>query len=338
MNIDKNKIKVSAVQDSINPELLFEIEFLIQGGREIPLEITGSVLSEDNKKITNIHEVINSDRSLKLSSDKNNQNESLLIKLIAPLNHKILDHIQTLRTTNLKGDVVLNINLLVKVLTSNIHFYGINSIPIEKLIPSGIRELSFVCTPRERGYNTDRNLLSIPDNYSPFMEIKNTSIPSQKITIGSGDWVHDYCPIFQIGKFSVFEYLMPDYTEGSESLGEKLNKAIDTIKKMEGNIIKGEWAGAIEDSRPVMELLRNETEIKDLLTRDGYTDQAYNSFNDGIKKLFDFSSKFIHPLDINSKKLMPDTKAYKEDAYLIYALSVHIVNLISKKMQRLNKN
>jgi len=32
---------------------------------------------------------------------------------------------------------------------------------------------------------------------------------------------------------------------------------------------------------------------------------------------------------------MPEIKASKEDAYLIYSLSMNLVNLISKKFQRL---
>jgi len=40
------------------------------------------------------------------------------------------------------------------------------------------------------------------------------------VTISSSDWIHDYCPVFQIGKFAVFEYLLPEYTEGTGSIEE----------------------------------------------------------------------------------------------------------------------
>ncbi len=49
MRVDK--IEVVPVKDSINPELLFEIEFFIQRRDEIPIEISGSIFSEENKKI-----------------------------------------------------------------------------------------------------------------------------------------------------------------------------------------------------------------------------------------------------------------------------------------------
>jgi len=83
--------------------------------------------------------------------------------------------------------------------------------------------------------------------------------------------------------------------------------------------------------------LRNQDEIKDLLIRDGYTEPAFADLNESLKKLFDYSSKFHHRED-KGKKIMPEIKASKEDAYLIYSASMNIVNLISKKMQRLNKS
>jgi len=119
-----------------------------------------------------------------------------------------------------------------------------------------------------------------------------------------GDWIHDYCPVFQIGKFAVFEYLLPEYTEGTGSIEERLNVSINSIQKMENNIIKGEWNKVIEDSRAVWELLRNEDEIKDLLTRDGYSPEAVEDLNGSIKKLFNFSSKFHHKED-RGNRIMP---------------------------------
>ncbi len=57
--------------------------------------------------------------------------------------------------------------------------------------------------------------------------------------------------------------------------------------------------------------------------------------NDCINLLFKFSSKFHHKEDLQ-KKIMPEIKASKEDAELIYSLSINILNLISKKLQRLS--
>ena len=158
---------------------------------------------------------------------------------------------------------------------------------------------------------------------------------TNRVTISSSDWIHDYCPVFQIGKFAVFEYLLPEYTEGTGSIEERLNTSISAIKKMEENILKGEWNEVIEDSRAIWELLRDHDEIKDLLIKDGYTPQASDDLDKTIKQLFSFTSKFIHQEEIGNRKIMPEMKASKEDAYLIYSLSMNLVNLISKKLQRL---
>jgi hypothetical protein len=100
---------------------------------------------------------------------------------------------------------------------------------------------------------------------------------------------------------------------------------------MEENLIRGDWNGVIEDSRAFWELLRSQEEV---LIRDGYTEPAFTDLNESLKQLFNFSSKFHHKED-KGKKVMPEIKASKEDAYLIYAASMTFVNLISKKMQRL---
>jgi len=86
MRIDK--IEVKPVQDSINPELMFEIETFIQKKYEIPLEITGCVLSDENKKLANTHEFIHeSNKNIELSAQdgKTEGEEKLIINLNEPV-------------------------------------------------------------------------------------------------------------------------------------------------------------------------------------------------------------------------------------------------------------
>ncbi len=338
MRIDK--INVMPVQESINPELLFEIECFIQREYEIPIEISGSIFSDENKKIANVHEVIHGSNSMKLSAEfqRNYNEEKLTLKLIALLNHKVLDYIETLRTKNKKGDVILNLDLFARTVISNTvvsHItkdIGVGGGIISQIAEQGNSLIAY--RNKSDFYPAHNDMWILSGKGSPtFIEIKNNNF-KDKVTIRSSDWIHDYCPVFQIGRFSVFEYLLPDYAEGSGSIEERLNESINAIKKMEENLIKGEWNGVIEDSRAVWELLRNQDEVKDLVTRDGYSEQAFIDLNEGLKQLFNFSSKFHHKED-KGKKIMPEIKAAKEDAYLIYAMSMNIVNLISKKMQRL---
>lgn len=335
MRIDK--IEVMPVKDSINPELLFEIEFFVQRRDEIPIEISGSIFSDENKKIANVHEVIHDpNRKIELSARNNEryEEEKLTIKLLASLNHKVLDYIETLRTKNPKGDVILNLDIFVKTLNSRTNLSNLDLFDMKGTqgFPEGSKGVYYRYQSKFSTSQTNMWILS-GDGSPTFIEIKNNNFRN-RVTIRSSDWIHDYCPVVQIGKFSVFEYLLPDYTEGSGSIDERLNESINAIKKMEENLMRGEWNGVIEDSRAVWELLRNQDEVKDLLVRDGYTEQAFIDLNEGLKQLFNFSSKFHHKED-KGKKIMPEIKASKEDAYLIYAMSMNIVNLISKKMQRL---
>ena len=330
MQIDKIEIKPAT--ESINPEFIFDINCILDRNREIPLEISGHVLSEDGKKISNIYQIFhfeNQQLGLSASEDRYNRENKTSFKLTAPLNQRILDHIETLRTTNSKSDVILNIEIFVKLLVPNII---LSNMILGKKNSDGIQQVFY---NYNQEYSTQQiNMWILSGNSGPeFIRTINKKF-TNNVTISSSDWIHDYCPVFQIGKFAVFEYLLPEYTEGTGSIEERLNESINSIQKMENNIIKGEWNEVIENSRAVWELLRNQDEIEDLLIRDGYSEQAFENLNKSIKELFNFSSKFHHKED-RGKRIMPEIKASKEDAYLIYSLSMNLVNLISKKFQRL---
>jgi len=356
MRIDK--IEVKPVQNSLNPEIMFEMECFIKRKLEIPLEITGGIFSDDNMKIANIHELIHGpDKSIELSAKdwKDYGEEKSIIKVIAQLNRKTLDYIETLRTKNEKGDVILTIDLFVKTVISETCLSTMLLInpnaEVRKQYPllENYKDAMLVAYQNKKELSTSySNMWILSGNGGPtFIKLQYENF-KKTVTIPSSDWIHDYSPVFQIGKFSVFEYLLPDYIEGSESIEERLNESINAIKKMEEHITKGEWNDVIEDSRPVWELIRKESDIKDLLKRDGYTEDAINDLfgytdsngnkHEGcLNSLFNFASKFHHKLDKQQKKVQPDIKASKEDAYLIYATSMNVVNMISKKMQRLSK-
>ena len=330
MRIDNIVIKPAT--ESINPEFIFDINCVLNRNREIPLEISGHVLSENNKKLANIHQIIHLDNlqfELSALEDRYNRENNTYFKLTAPLNQRILDYIETLRTTNSKSDVILNIEIFVKLLEPKII---LSNMILGKKNNEGIQPVFYNYNP---DFSTSQNNMWIlSGNSGPeFFKTMNKKF-SNRVTISSSDWIHDYCPVFQIGKFAVFEYLLPEYTKGTGSIEERLNVSIDSILKMEENIIKGEWNGVIEDSRAVWELLRNEDEVKDLLIKDGYSPEAFEDLNNSIKKLFNFASKFHHK-ENREKQIMQEIKASKEDAYLIYSLSMSLVNLISKKFQRL---
>lgn len=340
MRIDK--IESRPVQESINPELEFDVEIFIQEKYEVPIEITGHLFSDENKKLANIYECMyEPNRTIGLSARDGSdvRGGKLVIKMIAPLNHKVLDYIETLRTKNPKSDVILNLDIFIKTLVSKTNLSNMFLMKLEELsskLPENYRNAETVFYQYRSRFSTSTNNMWIlsGDGSPTFIQIESRKF-NNKVVISSSDWIHDYCPVFQIGRFSVFEYLMPDYTEGAGDVEERLNESINALGKMEENMIKGEWNQVIEDSRAVWELLRNQADIKDLLMKDGYTEQAFEDLNESFKQLFNYSSKFHHRED-REKNIMPEIKASKEDAHLIFATSMAIVNLISKKMQRLS--
>lgn len=341
MRIDK--IKVNPVQNSVNPQLLFEIETFIQRGYEIPIELSGIVLSEDRKILTNIHKAnFDSPRDITLFAQNgfDNEQQPISIRAVASLNEKVLDFIDTIRTSNYKGDVVLGLELRILLLRAKVrirHFTMINNRDLKIEFPENLekRDIKSIFYEYQSRFTRSQDDMWILTSDEPgIIEIKTEEL-NQTYTISSSDWVHDFCPVFKLGKYFVFEYVLPDYEEGSGSIEERLNESVNAIKAMKENLIKGEWNDVIEGSRTVWELLRNQDEIGDLLRRDGYTNDAINNINESLRQLFNFSSKFHHRED-RGRKIMPEIKASKEDAYLIYTMSVNIVNLISKKIQRLS--
>ena len=331
-----DKVKVKPLDNSINPALLFTIEYPIQDNYLAPIEITGFLLSNDGKKISNVngfrYEGRHKIQGIKAINRASNKMSYHNIEIIAPLSPKALDYIQEQRELNPKGDVILKLNInirTIKTKTCLSYMYLEN--------PMNTAPAPVMYKYSESFSSQNSNMWILSGNSGPiFLEVID-EVYDLPITIPLSDWIHDFCPAFNIGKFFVFEYLMPDYVQGSDSLDERLNKAIDVIKDMELKMISGEWTDVIEDSRPISELLRNQDEIKALFNEDGFTDEAYNNLNASLKSIFDFSSKFHHS-ESKTKEVMPRIKASKEDAYLIYTISIATVNLISKKLQKKNKD
>lgn len=197
--------------------------------------------------------------------------------------------------------MLLNIEIFVKLLKFEI---VLSNMILRDKDKEGFHQVWYKYNPN---FSTSQNNMWIlsGNNGPEFIRTENKKF-TNRVTISSSDWIHDYCPVFQIGKFAVFEYLMPEYTEGTGSIEERLDESINALEKMEENLVKGEWNGIIENSRAVWELLRNqEEEIRDLLVGDGYTEQAFDDFNKSINQLFKYSSKFMHRLDVNKKDIMP---------------------------------
>jgi len=337
------KIKITPVQESINPELKIDVPILYTSKYEIPLNISGVILSEDNKKLSNLTEVksdISQPFELNARSRDRDSEEEVTFTLVANLNRRIIDHVEDLRAKDRKGDIKIKLILTVKTLETRAslsHMCVLDKAYISKDMKDALKgEHSLVGYHFTEKFSSERtDMWVISGDGSPtFLQLKYYDFQVDK-EIKSNDWLHDFCPIFQIGKFAVFEFQLPETIEEKGDLPDKINEAIKSIENMEKDLKKCEWNRVIEDARPIFELLKNTDEIKDLFQRDGYTEEAINDLSEAIKKLFNFSSKFHHKMD-RKKKLIPEIKASKEDAYLIYSTGLAFCNAISKKIQRLD--
>ena len=69
-----------------------------------------------------------------------------------------------------------------------------------------------------------------------------------------------------------------------------------------------------------------------LIEKQGYSEEAASALTAGIGSLFDYGSKFVKKT--KRGELLPKINAEKEDAYLIYSLSVSLVNLLTQKIRK----
>ena len=339
------KINIIPVQKSINPEIEIDIPIMYRAKYEIPLSITGVLLSEDNKKLSNLIE-IKSDISklfeLNARSRDRDSEEEVTFTLVANLNRRTIDHVEDLRAEERKGDIKIKLKLTVKSLESRASLSQMCildkayiSKDMKATLGNEYELAGYQYKSKFQPNRTDMWVIS-GDGSPTFLQLKYYDFQVDK-EIKSNDWLHDFCPVFQIGKFAVFEFQLPETMEEKGDLPDKINEAIKSVGNMEEDLQKCEWNRVIEDARPIFELLKKSDEIKDLFNRDGFPDDAINNLNNSMQNLFDFSSKFHHKTD-KKKKLRAEIKASKEDAYLIYSTGLAFCNAISKKIQRLDKN
>jgi len=344
MRIDTDKIKVEPLRDRVSPEIRFDIPLYYRAKYEMPIASMGILLSEDGKKISDLIEIVTdiskiSELAAKdMAASEREEEEEIALSMVAKLDPVVLDHIEDLRSKNPKGDVKLTLEIVVRTLNSRSVLSYLSFLdrtpPFEFSEHQKRAELVIYNLSKDKFSALRNNMWILSGREGPtFLELRNNQLKGD-VRIPSNDWLHDFCPILQVGKFAVFEFQVPDYIEGRGDLPERINEAINAVEKMEEDLRKSEWNKIIEDSRAIWELLRNVDEIRDLLLRDGYTEEAANDLNESIQRMFRYSSKFHHRLDQRGERITPEIKASKEDAYLIYTTGLSFANMISKKMQR----
>lgn len=328
-------ISTSPNAEAIEPTINLELELSFPRGEQVPLDVTVVVRAEDGRTLGVANPVAREPSTLPLDTIESGQPSTMLterLQLVLPLTPRTLDHIECMRSVHRKGDVVLRCDTHVQCLVSmtvNAHFM---------MTPSDTHRDMFAVSYRfQQNYrpNTGHtNMWVLSGNNGRTFAQREIFKDTRTATIRSSDWLHDYAGPWKTTNYLVFEVPRQDPTPGGSGLQEWVNAAIEATQRATVSLRKADWNDVVEDLRPVWELFKGRTDIKDLLENDGYSVDASTALNEGIKAQFELASKFVHRVDKSGKKITPEIRASREDAYLVYAVATAVVNLLASKLGR----
>ncbi len=319
----------------VEPTLVLDVVVAFQSGQRMPLDLAVEVRTED-KKLLGVARPITMMPSEKLAfkaCEPGDNNEiSVPVRVVLGLSPKQLDYLEGLRSKHRKGDVILHCRVEAQSLVSKT--------VIATMYPTGNgasgSDQPVVYRQTNRDFYsqfTNMWVLSANGNRT-FMELETLRFATT-VTIGSGDWLHDYSSPWRTTRYLVVELPQPEFLTSAPNIEQRVNAAIDAAKRSADNIAKGEWNDALEDLRPVWELLRKQSDISDLFQRDGYTADAITAVDEIVRHQFTLASKFLHRVDQSGKQINPEIRASKEDALVCYACAMSLLNLVSRKSARL---
>ncbi len=269
-------------------------------------------LYHGDKKLCRLDSIIpafqNNPRSLKPRRYQNAYLDGYNVTLSGILSEKVLDFLENERNKHTKKDLDLFVRVEVQYFTAT-----------HRAIES------------EEHLNTPSIVFG---DKNTLFEVNNMHF-NFPVTIHASTWVHDFLPVFGLGKFLIFEVPQPELNSQNAELHERLDAALEAIQKMEESKSKGEWHDVVRNSREVFELVRDKSKVTELLENASFTEEAIQEFNDMLKHSFDYASKFIHrvPKD-KTKPVVPIIPVEKEDALFVYSLCVNIVNVLASKINR----
>jgi hypothetical protein len=311
MNIIVKQINID--EQTLVPTLNIQAEVKFYYPLEIPISVTGTLRTFDQKIIAYLNESplyhnYNKEMRAKLLDEKkkqeafakSNNSDNYMANLTAVLSPLAIDHIEACRHKYPNNDVMLFFSFFYKT--------------IDFLEQSEDFTLNF-------------KIATITTNY----EIKHS------------DWVNKYASSLGIGNFLLVELNIPEKRNVKENWKELYTRLSERLDDIHNNIIKGEWYNAMLSARRFYDIIKIDDdkpgnaefveELKALFKLDGHNDEGINNFLEGIWKFFEFLSKYIHEKDKNGN-LKPVPVAGKEDAYMAYALGLSLLNIIGKKIAK----
>lgn len=336
-------VEVKPYKESVDPAIRLDITLRYTKGIETLIGLEGRLLSEGKvvSHLSYLQDVERTPTEFGVSAKTRDSPErpEFTIPMVAFLSEKSLNYLEDVREKNAKKEIKLNLELIAKIITSNtvistLHLLREDFAPNVRF-PLPDSKLIYYKWVKDYTPELMNMWILSGDNEPTFLKVLEVRLPWVKgITISSGEWVVDYAPLFGIGKFAMFELPILEEVKIKGDVANRVKEAIKSLERIKKDFIDAEWNKVIEDSRPIFELVRDESFMGKLLERDGYSNGAKKELLDSINNLFHFSSKFIHRIDPSGKEILPETKASKEDAYLIYTTAISLVNLFARKLKR----
>jgi hypothetical protein len=324
----------------VESTLLWDIALTYWMGQEVPLNLTVTVQTEDDRTLGVARQStlgigdVALEAAAKLKN--NNAEQTSTRQAMLPISAKQLDHLEDVRTKNRKRDVILLCHVDVQFLVSAV----VNAYlqPGPKIADqNGNSFQSVIYDWQSQPFKTDHGTMWIlsGDRNPTFLRCETRRF-SEKITISASDWVYEYLEPWRATRYMLVELPQPEVLTSAPNIEEKVNAAIEAAKRASESLCKGEWNDVIKELRQVWEVIRD-GDVDALLQDDGYTAEAATLFNASIRSQFDLASKFIHIKDKSGKKVLPEIRASKEDAYFCYAFALAALNLLTKKSIRRSK-
>jgi hypothetical protein len=297
-----DSIEVEPYKKAIEPTLKFTAKFTCTNEDILPLGCSGSLTVNNNfiGVLTPFVFGFHNEYELKPIVFNNTNVRKYNFPLIISLTKGILYKIEEVRKQNVKADLILDVIIRVKYLksqfTSSEHNVFQNSQNI---------------------HLRSSNLFKYYEGDFPFV-----------CKVNKMDWLHDFCPILNNSEYLVVELPI---NKSKKVSNKRIASTHKSISEMKDCLENGDWNGVLKASRPIWEVFKSKDDISSLLKRNGMNEQTVKSFEDLMKSLFDFTSKFIHVEAKGTREIMESNAANREDAELIYLISVSIINLLIRK-------
>lgn len=349
-----NDLKINPLNNSSARGLAISFVFNIPRN-EIRVSLQGELLSEDGKFICTLNErTLWKDRmegsghgqfimpvypgnSERIGSSNNS------IQMVGTLDSLAIEHIESVRQINVKKDAVFIVKLSATTLDPRLQI--MNNVYISHLRNPSINFPAFA--EREVPYDKQVTLVVAPGGN---MDYKLYSSGEIRLTIPASDWIHDYQRQLGLGKHVIIESSLPDLestdlpknvNEEKKTLAERLQKSYEILVNMQNELNKGEWGNVVEESVKLFELVKKDNAgvIKKLMSEStGLALDKVQSLTEALDKLYGFAAELHHPVDRENKKVKQPFLGEKEDAQMIYFISLSLVNMLSKKLSKSVRN